>query len=128
MGYIDNIIKGMKVLENKDIQERIRRFGEIAGFNSDAIICEKCGFGNRSVLGKIGDLKTAPQLDTLDKFAKGLHVAIEDLIYQRTESQRRLQELTDKMTDDERNQVIGIIMAQLWENTEQPNEKRRKVA
>ena len=64
------------MLSNKEIVERIRHLGKKVGLTSDFAICRQCQFENRAVLGKIDTLKTAPRLDTLEKFANGLGVAI----------------------------------------------------
>ena len=108
------------MLNNKQIQERIRFFAKQAGLDSDLAICEKCKFENRAVLGKFETLKTAPRLDTLAKFADGLNVSIEDLIHNRTDADREISRLLSTMTEYEKTEVVVYIkLMQKEKNQEQ---------
>ena len=97
------------MLNNQAIQAKIRHFGKLCGLGMDAAICERCGFNNRAVLGKIGLLKTSPQLDTLHKFAKGLGVCIEDLIYDRSDADMTLGRLLSDLSEYEKMEVVAYI-------------------
>ena len=97
------------MLDNKAIENKIRALGKKTGLNTDMAICEKCNFSTRTQLGKMGQLKTAPQLDTLAKFAKGLGVQIEDLIYDRTDADIELSQLLAGLSEFEKTEVIVYI-------------------
>ncbi len=94
------------MLDNKAIEEKIRALGKKAGLHTDMAICEKCNFSTRTQLGKMGQLKTAPQLDTLEKFAKGLGVQIEDLIYDRTDADIELSKILPQLSEYEKTEVV----------------------
>ena len=112
------------MLNNKQIQERIRFYGKKLGLDSDLAICDRCKFENRAVLGKFESLKTAPRLDTISKFADGLGVQIEDLIYNRTDADREIANLLSTMTEYEKTEVVVYIRMMLKEK----NQEQRKVA
>lgn len=112
------------MLNNKQIQERIRYFGNAAGFKSDNAICKQCRFNDATMIGKIDKLKTAPQLDTLDKFAKGLGISIIDLIVGRSDADREIANLLSTMTEYEKTEVVVYIRMMLKEK----NQEQRKVA
>jgi transcriptional regulator with XRE-family HTH domain len=108
------------ILKNEQIQARIRHFGKLQGLSSDAAICERSGFGNRSTLGKIDKLKSAPQVDTLYKFATGLGVRIEDLIYNKPaqanhELQRLYTELTEAEQTDIKDMMRGMVLRRKYD-------------
>ena len=108
------------MLNNKQIQERIRYFGEKAGYKSDNAICKRCNFNDATMIGKIDKLKTAPQLDTLDKFAKGLGIDIVDLIINRSDADIELSKLIKTLTEYEKTEVVVYIkMMQKEKNQEQ---------
>lgn len=90
------------MLNNKQIVNRIRQIATKHGQVSDAEICRQCKIGNRSQLGHMTKVKTAPQLDTLDKFARGLGVAIEDLIYDRTDADMEMSRIWGDLTEYEK--------------------------
>ena len=112
------------MLSNKEIVERIRHLGKKVGLTSDFAICRQCQFENRAVLGKIDTLKTAPRLDTLEKFASGLGVAIEDLVYSRTEADMELSRTVSQLTEYEKTEVVVYAKMIIKEK----NEKAKKVA
>lgn len=97
------------MLSNKQIQEKIRYFGAKAGLKSDNAICKHCEFNDATMIGKIDKLKTAPQLDTLNKFARGLGVEIEDLIHSRTDADLELSRLLAGLSEYEKTEVIVYI-------------------
>lgn len=107
------------MLNNKQIVERIRKFGQMAGLNNDTAVLDKCDFDNRAQLNNMLKIKTAPQLDTLNKFARGLGVQIEDLIYDRTDADMEMARLWIKLTEYEKMETIVYIkMTQREKNTE----------
>lgn len=97
------------MLNNKQIQSRIRCFAKKNGLDSDAAICKKCELENRAILGQFDRLKNMPRLDTLSKFAKGLGVQIEDLIYDRTDADMELSQLLANLSEFEKTEVIVYI-------------------
>ena len=107
------------MLNNKNIQKRIRQFAQQIGLDSDMAICQKCSFENRSVLGKFDTLKNTPRLDTLDKFARGLGVRIEDLIYDRTEADMEMARIWDNLTEYEKTETIVWVKVQQREKNKQ---------
>lgn len=112
------------MLNNKQIQERIRYFGKNIGLGSDSAICERCKFENRAVLGQFDRLKNTPRLDTIAKFADGLGVDIIDLIINRTDADREIANLLSTMTEYEKTEVVVYIRMMLKEK----NQEQRKVA
>lgn len=94
------------MVDNKFIQRRIREMGRRAGMCSDNAICRACGFNDATMIGKIGQLKTSPQLDTLEKFAAGLGCTIEDLIYQRGDVDVDLAAQIAQMTEYQKLQMV----------------------
>ncbi len=94
------------MLDNKLIQAQIREMGRRAGLGSDNAVCRRCGFNDATMIGKIGQLKTSPQLDTLQKFAQGLQCSIEDLIYQRAEVDVDLATQISQMTEYQKLQMV----------------------
>ncbi len=94
------------ILSNKKIQMRIREIGRKSGLRSDNAICRKCGFNDATMIGKIGKLKTSPQLDTLDKFARGLNCTVVDLIYNRGEVDMDLSLQISQMTEYQKLQMV----------------------
>lgn len=107
------------MLANDKIQKKIREYANKIGLTSDLAICEKCCFDNRSVLGKFDKLKSAPRLDTLDKFARGLGVRIEDLIYDRTDADMEMARIWDNLTEYEKTETIVWIKFQQREKNKQ---------
>lgn len=112
------------MLDNKQIQAKIRNTAKHVGLESDLAICQRCGFENRSVLGKFGNLKTAPRLDTLDKFARGLGVRVEDLIYNRSDADMEMSRYWDELSEYEKMETVVWIKMQLREK----NKKKQSVA
>lgn len=112
------------MLDNKQIQERIRLFAKRIGLNTDLAICERCQFNNRAVLGQFDRLKNTPRLDTMAKFAKGLGVCIEDLIYDRSDADREISRLIVDLSDYEKTEVVVYIKMMLKEK----NKEIRKAA
>ncbi len=94
------------MIDNKFIQRRIRELGRRAGYASDNAICKRCGFNDATMIGKIGQLKTSPQLDTLERFARGLGCAIEDLIYKRGDVDIDLAAQIAQMTEYQKLQMV----------------------
>lgn len=112
------------MVNNENIVKKIREFGSNAGLKTDMAICKKCKFSNRTQLGKMATLKTAPQLDTIAKFAEGLGIQIEDLIYDRTDADRELSKWVAKLTEYEKTEVVVYIKMMLKEK----NQEQRMVA
>ena len=112
------------MLNNENIVKNIREFGKRAGLNSDAAICKQCKITNRMVFDGITKAKTTPQLGTIAKFATGLGVQIEDLIYNRTDADREIANLLSTMTEYEKTEVVVYIRMMLKEK----NQEERKVA
>ncbi len=94
------------MIDNKFIQARIREIGRRVGLGSDNAICRRCGFNDATMIGKIGQLKTSPQLDTLQKFANGLGCTIEDLIYNRSDVDVDLSAQIAQMTEYQKLQMV----------------------
>ena len=108
------------MLNNTNIVKNIREFGKRAGLMSDAAICKQCKISNRMVFDGIVKAKTTPQLGTIAKFADGLNVQIEDLIYNRTDADREIARLLSTMTEYEKTEVVVYIkMMQKEKNQEQ---------
>ena len=107
------------MLSNRDIQKKIRDLADKKGLKSDLAICERCCFDNRSVLGKFDKLKSTPRLDTLDKFARGLGVRIEDLIYDRTDADMEMARIWDDLTEYEKMETIVWVKVQQREKNKQ---------
>lgn len=112
------------MIDNKFIVSRIRILAERAGMKNDSEICRRCGFDGRGQIRNILKIKTAPQLDTLEKFAKGLDVRIEDIIYNRTDADIAMSRSWDELTEYEKTEVNVYIKMLLREK----NEKQQKVA
>lgn len=112
------------MLNNVQIVEKVRHLGQLMGLRSDAAICEKCNFSNRTQLGKMSNLKTAPQLDTLAKFADGLGVSVEDLIYNRTDADVELGKIIKGLTEYEKTELIVYAKTQILKKND-PSEKRK---
>lgn len=109
------------MISNEFIVQRIRILSQRLGISTDSEICRRCNFSNRGVLNNILRLKTAPQLDTLEKFAKGLDVRIEDIIYNRTDADIAMSRSWDELTEYEKTEVNVYIKMLLREkNKEQP--------
>lgn len=107
------------MLDNKQIQNRIRSLAARAGLDSDSALCKRCKFENRSVLGQFDRLKNTPRLDTLDKFAQGLGVRIEDLIYDRTDADMEMARIWDDLTEYEKMETIVWVKVQQREKNKQ---------
>lgn len=103
------------MLSNKQIQDRIRSLAGKIGLDSDSAICKQCKFENRSVLGQFDRLKNTPRLDTLDKFAAGLGVGVEDLIYDRTDADMEMSQIWGKLSEYDKMETIVWIKMQLRE-------------
>lgn len=112
------------MLNNEQIVNRIRQIATKTGNISDSEICRKCNFSNRGVLGNILKIKTAPQLDTLDKFARGLGVRIEDLIYNRTDADMEMSRYWDELSEYEKMETVVWVKMQLREK----NKKKQSAA
>lgn len=112
------------MLDNKVIVERVRKFGQLAGVRSDAAICEKCGIGNRMALKNVQMAKTSPQVGTLNKFARGLGVRIEDLIYNTTDVDREMARVWTELSEYEKTETVVYAKMMIKEK----NEKQRKIA
>jgi transcriptional regulator with XRE-family HTH domain len=115
------------LINNVKVAERIRKIGKQRGFSSDAAICEKCGF-DRVMLIMIAKLKTAPQIDTLLKFANGLDCSMEEFIKDLSETHIKLIKILENLGDDKKNQLIGFILAQDWDSGEEIGKKKLKAA
>lgn len=94
------------MIDNKFIQMRIREIGRKSGLISDNAICHKCGFNDATIIGKIGKLKTAPQLDTLCRFADGLGCDISDLTCMRSETDTDLMRQISQMNEYQKLQMV----------------------
>lgn len=112
------------MLNNEQIVNRIRKIATQNGQLSDAEICRRCKINNRSQLGHMTKVKTAPQLDTLDKFARGLGVRIEDLIYNRTDVDIEMSRYWDELSEYEKMETVVWIKMQLREK----NKKKQSAA
>lgn len=111
------------MLNNQAIVNRIRGIGHNIGLGSDAAICKACDFSTRSQLARMTKLKTAPQLDTLAKFAKGLKCTIEDIVYDRSEADINLSRLIGSLTEYEKTKVVVYVEMLIAEK----NKKEKKV-
>lgn len=100
------------MLNNNTIVERVRKFGRAVGACSDAAICEKCAIGNRMALKNVQRAKTSPQVGTLDKFARGLGVRIEDLIYNTTDADMEMSRIWHDLSEYEKTEVVVYIKMQ----------------
>lgn len=103
------------MISNKLIVSRIRTLGKKAGMTSDSEICRRCGFDGRGQIRNMLNAKTAPQLDTLDKFATSLGVMIEDLIYDRTDADMEMSQIWGKLSEYDKMETIVWIKMQLRE-------------
>jgi len=112
------------MLNNEQIQQRIKMFGVRQGLNSDNAICRQCKFNDATMLGRLAKLKTAPQLDTLDKFARGLGVRVEDLIYNRSDADMEMSRYWDELSEYEKIETVVWVKMQLREK----NKKKQSVA
>lgn len=112
------------MISNELIVQRIRILSQRLGITTDSEICRRCKFTNRGVLDNILRIKTAPQLDTLEKFAAGLNVQIEDLIYNRTDADMELSRIWDELSEYEKTEVNVYIKMLLREK----NKKTSKAA
>lgn len=107
------------MVNNNQIVSRIRTIAKKLSVSTDSEICRRCGFEGRGQIRNMLNAKTAPQLDTLYKFAAGLGVRIEDLIYDRTDADMEMARLWDKMSEYEKTETIVFIkMQQREKNTE----------
>ncbi len=107
------------MLDNKQIVEKIRKFGTAVGLLSDTAICKQCNISNRMVFNGIMNAKNTPQLGTLAKFAKGLGVQIEDLIYDRSDADREISRLIVDLSDYEKTEVVVYIKMMLKEKNKE---------
>lgn len=107
------------MLSNARIQQRIKMFGAKIGLVSDNSICKRCKFNDATMIGRLAKLKTAPQLDTLDKFARGLGVRIEDLIYDRTDADMEMARIWDELSEYEKTETIVWVKVQQREKNKQ---------
>lgn len=103
------------MIKNEQIVNRIRQIAGKTGSVSDSEICRLCKFSNRGVLGNILKIKTAPQLDTLDKFARGLNVRIEDLIYDRTDADMEMSRIWNDLSEYQKMEAIVYVKMQIRE-------------
>ncbi len=111
------------MLNNEKIIARIRAFGRRAGLNSDNSICDKCKIPNRMIMYGIKNAKTAPRIDTLQKFACGLGVSVEDLIYDRTDADVNLSRLINQLSEYEKTKVAVYIEMLVAEKNKQGQKK-----
>ncbi len=107
------------MLNNEQIVKRIRQIANQTEATSDSEICRKCKFNNRAQIGNMLKIKTAPQIDTLDKFARGLGVRIEDLIYDRTDADMEMARIWDDLTEYEKMETIVWVKVQQREKNKQ---------
>ena len=112
------------MLDNKNIQARIREIGKKLGFASDRAISRQCGFNDATLIGKMDTVKNTPQIGTLDKFARGLGVQIEDLIYNTTDVDREMARVWAELSEYEKTETVVYVKMMIKEK----NEKQRKVA
>ena len=112
------------MLNNEHIVNRIRLFAKNDGLSTDSEICRRCGFTNRAQINQMLKLKTAPQLDTLDKFARGLGVRVEDLIYNRSDADMEMSRYWDELSEYEKMETVVWIKMQLREK----NKKKQSAA
>ena len=103
------------MISNEFIVQRIRILSKRLGITTDSEICRRCEFTNRTQIGNMLKIKTAPQLDTLEKFAKGLNVRIEDLIYNHSDADMALPQVWNELTEYEKTEVIVYIRMLLRE-------------
>lgn len=106
------------MLDNKSIVARVRKFGHNIGACSDAAICEKCKIGNRMALKNVSSAKTSPQIGTLDKFARGLGVRIEDLIYDTTDADREMAGVWANLSEYEKTETVVYAKMMIKEKNE----------
>lgn len=107
------------MLNNAQIVDKIRCFAQKQSITSDSEICRQCGFIGRGQVRNILNTKTAPQLDTINKFAQGLGVRIEDLIYDRTDADMEMARIWDDLTEYEKTETIVYIKMQQREKKQQ---------
>ena len=112
------------MLNNVQIVNRIKMFGEKIGLHTDAALCNKCGFTNRMVINNLQSVKTTPQLGTLAKFADGLGVSVEDLIYNRTDADVELGKIIKGLTEYEKTELIVYAKTQILKKNN-PSEQRK---
>lgn len=103
------------MVKNEQIVNRIRQIANKTGPLSDSEICRRCKFNNRAQLGHMLKIKTAPQLDTLDKFARGLNVRIEDLIYDRTDADMEMSRIWNDLSEYQKMEAIVYVKMQIRE-------------
>ena len=103
------------MLSNKQIQDRIRSLAGKIGLDSDSAICKRCKFENRSVLGQFDRLENTPRLDTLDKFANGLGVGVQDLIYNRTDADMEMSRIWNDLSEYQKMEAIVYVKMQIRE-------------
>ncbi len=112
------------MISNAQIVNRIRTIAQKLSIQSDSEICRRCGFEGRSQIRNILIAKTAPQLDTLGKFARGLGVQIEDLIYDRTDADMEMSRLWAGLSEYEKMEAIVYVKM----NQREKNTKNNKAA
>ena len=103
------------MVSNKLIVSRIRILAKQAGITSDSEVCRRCGFDGRGQIRNMLNAKTAPQLDTLDKFANGLNVRIEDLIYDRTDADMEMSRIWNDLSEYQKMEAIVYVKMQIRE-------------
>lgn len=106
------------MLSNKDIQARIRTIGKKSGFASDRAISRQCGFNDATLIGKMDTVKNTPQIGTLDKFARGLGVRIEDLIYDTTDADREMAGVWANLSEYEKTEIVVYAKMMIKEKNE----------
>ena len=107
------------MLNNAQIVDKIRCFAKKQSITSDSEICRQCGFIGRGQIRNILNTKTKPQLDTMDKFARGLGVRIEDLIYDRTDADMEMARIWENLTEYEKTETIVWVKVQQREKNKQ---------
>lgn len=112
------------MLNNVQIVEKVRHLGQLMGLRSDAAICDKCKIKNRMVFNGILTAKTTPQLGTLAKFADGLGVSVEDLIYDRTDADVELGKIIKGLTEYEKTELIVYAKTQILKKND-PSEQQK---
>lgn len=109
-------------MNNKKIAERIRKFGDKCGLLNDAQITKKADF-YPDTIKNIEELKTAPRLDTLYKFADALNVALDDLIRDRTDADREMSRIWHDLSEYEKTETIVYAKMIIKEKNEKERQK-----
>lgn len=114
----------MKMNNNQQIVQSIRKFGKLRSLVNDAQILKAANL-YPSTIGNIEKkVKNTPRIDTLDKFATTLGISVSDLIYPEksqifTPAQNHTISMIEQLDDDQCNQIIGFILGQGWTKNQQ---------